>query len=265
MAITKNEGITGVTGVHPCGNGAPVRMGCGQQAPSRRLQLEPQGRQRHTACINRRTAKPAPAHSAARLPHGSNPPAGQTGWYAHFYGGAPKYHEIWLSQVRGGYFAARGDMALPSPGPSQCTADRPAVRCAAMPGITCMSAARSADTSKHKHAARSMQLPVGTSMVWSSRYPAGTKVRGQPVGQGSWAARACGQGPLLGAQQTPCSRPALSEHGEGSQLGKLSAGLVPNARPSTPQRLLTCGPLALDALPPLRSLRSTAPSAGTAA
>ncbi|KAI7839068.1 hypothetical protein COHA_007210 [Chlorella ohadii] len=24
---------------------------------------------------------------------------GQTGWYAHFYGGAPKYHEIWLSQV----------------------------------------------------------------------------------------------------------------------------------------------------------------------
>ncbi|PRW44355.1 G8 domain-containing [Chlorella sorokiniana] len=41
---------------------------------------------------------------------------GQTGWYAHFYSGAPKYHEIWMSQV-----------------------------------------------------------PVGTSLVWSSRYPAGTK------------------------------------------------------------------------------------------
>lgn len=27
------------------------------------------------------------------------PPPGTTGWYAHYSSGAPKYHEIWLSQV----------------------------------------------------------------------------------------------------------------------------------------------------------------------
>ena len=52
-------------------------------------------------------------------------PAGSTGWYFHYSGGAPKYQELWLSQ-----------------------------------------------------------LPVGTQIIFATRYPAGTKVRG--------SGRACG-------------------------------------------------------------------------
>ncbi len=117
-------------------------------------------------------------------------PAGQTGWYAHFYGGAPKYHEIWLSQVRRAIVCI--DCIRPDVTRAPATLLTVAGCWSALVKARWFAPPVCATRSKQLAVTAfslpfmllpGTQVPVGTSLVWSSRYPAGTQVGAGGAGQ----------------------------------------------------------------------------------